>query len=302
MIGGPRFYERAEIKDALGLPDPVVNPQDTVAFGRVVNSPRRGIGDTSQARIVGYANTIGEPMFDVALHARGHSRPGRGGGQGGRPLHDTMERLRDAPKARRSGDLLRRRSRRPATSRPWRPSARSRPRAGSENLEELVGVAREYDANRGRAVGRGVPPAGRPLLPAGRPQRRRGDGHADDLHNAKGLEYEIVFMVGLEDGVFPHSRSIEAGDIEEERRLCYVGVTRASARSCTDPRAYAGDVRRARVERAQPLPRRDTGRSDRCREQPGRRAGRPLVERGARRSARAALRTGARGSFNRATT
>ena len=66
VLGGTRFYERAEIKDALAYLTLLVNPADTVAFGRIVNSPRRGIGQTSQGRIVGYANTLGEPVWDVA--------------------------------------------------------------------------------------------------------------------------------------------------------------------------------------------------------------------------------------------
>ena len=87
VIGGTRFYERAEIKDAIAYLTLLVNPSDTVAFGRVVNSPRRGIGQTSQGRLVGHANTIGEPVWDVAAAPEPGARPGRGGGEGRRPLH-----------------------------------------------------------------------------------------------------------------------------------------------------------------------------------------------------------------------
>ena len=87
VIGGTRFYERAEIKDALAYLTLLVNPADTVAFSRVVNSPRRGIGATSQGRLVGYANTIGEPIWDVAAEPESVPGPRAGRDQGGGPLH-----------------------------------------------------------------------------------------------------------------------------------------------------------------------------------------------------------------------
>ena len=132
-----------------------------------------------------------------------------------------------------------------------------------ENLEELVSVAREYDAQ-----------ADEPSVEEFLQQIAlfsEQDNLTDEegivtlmtLHNAKGLEYPVVFMIGMEDGVFPHMRSIEAGDIEEERRLCYVGHDAGDARPLPHARAHARDVRRARVERAQPLPERDPGRADR---------------------------------------
>ena len=132
VIGGTRFYERAEVKDALAYLTLLTNPQDVVAFQRAVNSPKRGIGDTSQARIVGHANTIGEPVFDVALDPAGGARPGRRRGQGRRAVHgDDGEAARRAPSTSSVGDLLQDTlSRRRATSRRWRTSARSRARAG----------------------------------------------------------------------------------------------------------------------------------------------------------------------------
>ena len=134
-----------------------------------------------------------------------------------------------------------------------------------ENLEELVGVAREYDAA-----------AEEPTLEEFLQQIAlfsEQDNLRDEegivtlmtLHNAKGLEYPVVFIIGCEDGVFPHSRAIEAGDLEEERRLCYVGITRARARALPHLRAHAHPVRRARLEPAQPLHRRDPRGADRPR-------------------------------------
>ena len=108
-----------------------------------------------------------------------------------------------------------------------------------ENLEELVGVAREYDATAEEPLGRGVPPADRALLRAGQPARREGIVTLMTLHNAKGLEFGIVFIIGMEDGVFPHMRAIEAGDLEEERRLAYVGITRAKRELYLTLRAHA---------------------------------------------------------------
>jgi DNA helicase II / ATP-dependent DNA helicase PcrA len=105
-----------------------------------------------------------------------------------------------------------------------------------ENLEELVGVGREYDASA-EVSDDGEEPSVEQFLQQialfSEQDQLRGDEGIVTLmtmHNAKGLEYDTVFMIGLEDGVFPHSRAIEAGDLEEERRLCYVGITRAERR------------------------------------------------------------------------
>jgi DNA helicase II / ATP-dependent DNA helicase PcrA len=228
VIGGTRFYERAEIKDALAYLTLLVNPQDLVAFGRIVNSPRRGIGATSQGRIVGHANTVGEPVWDVA--ARPEAVPGLAPAAlkaVGRFM-SVMERLRERAEGGASvGDLLRETLDESGYLEALEAERTIEAQGRLENLEELVGVAREYDAT-----------AEEPSVEEFLQQVAlfsEQDALRDDegvvtlmtLHNAKGLEFPIVFMIGCEDGVFPHSRAIEAGDLEEERRLCYVGVTRA---------------------------------------------------------------------------
>ena len=228
VIGGTRFYERAEIKDALGYLTFIVNPQDLVAFQRVVNSPRRGIGDTTQARIAGHANTIGEAIWDVA--AKPEDIPGLGAAaiKAVDRFMSVMERLRERSDGGASvGDLLEETLTEAGYTDALKAERTIEAEGRLENLEELVSVAREYDAQ-----------AEEPSVEEFLQQIAlfsEQDNLTDEqgivtlmtLHNAKGLEYPVVFMLGMEDGVFPHMRSIEAGDIEEERRLCYVGMTRA---------------------------------------------------------------------------
>jgi superfamily I DNA/RNA helicase len=228
VIGGTRFYERAEIKDALAYLTLLVNPADTVAFGRAVNSPRRGIGATSQGRLVGYANTIGEPIWDVA--AEPQSVPGLAAAATkaiGRFM-SVMERLRERVEAGASvGDVLAETLEETGYTEALQAERTIEAQGRLENLEELVGVAREYDAT---AEEGSVEEFLQQLALFSEQDNLRDDEGIVTLmtlHNAKGLEFGIVFMIGLEDGVFPHMRSIEAGDLEEERRLAYVGITRA---------------------------------------------------------------------------
>jgi DNA helicase-2/ATP-dependent DNA helicase PcrA len=228
VIGGTRFYERAEIKDALGYLTFIVNPHDVVAFQRVVNSPRRGIGDTTQARIAGHANTIGEAIWEIAV--RPEDIPGLGAAaiKAVDRFMSVMERLRErADGAAAVGDLLEETLTETGYTDALKAERTIEAEGRLENLEELVSVAREYDVQ-----------AEEPSVEEFLQQIAlfsEQDNLTDEqgivtlmtLHNAKGLEYPVVFMIGMEDGVFPHMRSIEAGDIEEERRLCYVGITRA---------------------------------------------------------------------------
>jgi DNA helicase II / ATP-dependent DNA helicase PcrA len=228
VLGGPRFYERAEIKDALAYLTLLVNPADTVAFGRVVNSPRRGIGQTSQARLVGHANTIGESVWDVAaapekvpgLAAAATKAVGR--------FMSVMERLRERVDGGTGvGDLLSETLEETGYTEALRAERTVESQVRLENLEELVGVGREYDATAEEPSVEEFLQQIALFSEQDKLQDERGLVTLMTLHNAKGLEFGTVFLIGLEDGVFPHSRSIDAGDLEEERRLAYVGMTRA---------------------------------------------------------------------------
>jgi DNA helicase-2/ATP-dependent DNA helicase PcrA len=228
VIGGTRFYERAEIKDALAYLTLLVNQADAVAFGRIVNSPRRGIGQTSQARLVGYANTIGAPVWEVAASADQVPGLATAATRAVERFMSVMERLRERVEGGASlGDLLAETLQETGYTEALEAERTVEGQVRLENLEELVGVAREYDATAEQ-------PSVEEFLQqialfSEQDQLRDEQGLVTlmTLHNAKGLEFGTVFILGMEDGVFPHARSIEAGDLEEERRLAYVGITRA---------------------------------------------------------------------------
>ncbi len=282
VIGGTKFYERAEIKDAIAYLTAIVNPQDVGAFTRIVNSPRRGIGSTSLSRLLAFANTMGMSIWDAASDPEQVPGLGPAAIKAIRRFMATMHVLREraqagAPVAELLREVLQETGYLEALQAERTIEAQGR----IENLDELVNVAVEYDSSE---VVDTADPDDAPL-PAFLQQIALiadADGRNDDeglvtlmtLHNAKGLEYPIVFMIGAEEGVFPHSRALDEGGLEEERRLCYVGITRAErdlyvtyartrtvfgARSFGAPSRFIGEIPAALTDREEQTLRRGTG-------------------------------------------
>jgi DNA helicase II / ATP-dependent DNA helicase PcrA len=237
VIGGTKFYERAEIKDAVAYLQLLANPADAISFARVVNSPRRGIGDQTQARLLSHANTIGADIADVVANPDAVPGLGTAARKAVARFGDTLASLRDrAARADSVAELLEAAMRETGYIEALESERTVEAEGRIENLEELVGVAGEFDANR-ELEGEGEQSALEEFLAqislySEQDSLREAESLVTlmTLHNAKGLEYRVVFLIGCEEGVFPHSRSIEEGNLEEERRLCYVGLTRARER------------------------------------------------------------------------
>src|SRR4051794_15356618 len=226
IIGGTKFYERAEIKDAVQYLTFLVNPQDGTAFTRIANSPRRGLGQTSMSRVLAHAAAMGISVWDAAVDdIPGLATAAR---KSLERFMSTMTRLKEradagAPVAQVLQETLEETGYKEALEAERTIEAQGR----LENLEELVRVTQEYDANNPEGnLGEFLQQI---ALLADADTIRDDEGLVTlmTLHNAKGLEFPIVFIIGMEDGTFPHSRSIEEGNIDEERRLAYVGLTRA---------------------------------------------------------------------------
>jgi DNA helicase-2/ATP-dependent DNA helicase PcrA len=254
VVGGVRFYERREVRDALAYLRMLVNPDDEVSLRRIVNTPKRGIGDRALACVTSFAQRERITFWEGlrrADEAPGLVTRSLVAIQGFVALVEELQSMVDAGERAdvvlesllaRSGylDEL---------------EASDDPQDGTrlENLAELVAVAREFsdDPQAGPSadptdVDAGVVTPGltdfleRVALVADTDQIPDAPDDAKDdggmvtlmtLHTAKGLEFPTVFLTGLEDGVFPHSRSLDDGsELEEERRLAYVGVTRARER------------------------------------------------------------------------
>ena len=233
VIGGTKFYERSEVKDAIAYLSVLTNEQDVISFQRIANAPRRGIGQTSLSRVLSHAETMGITVWEAATGAATVPGMGTAAIRALDRFMTTMAALRDrADEDVPVGDLLEAVLHESGYF-DWLEAERTIEAQGRiENLQELVEVAREFDASTAARDD-----TMRPLeaflaqvaLVADADARRDDEGLITlmTLHNAKGLEYPIVFIIGCEEGVFPHSRSIDEGSLEEERRLCYVGITRA---------------------------------------------------------------------------
>jgi DNA helicase-2/ATP-dependent DNA helicase PcrA len=227
VVGGTRFYDRREIKDAMAYLKAVVNPTDEVSVKRVLNVPKRGVGDQTVGRLDAYARAHGITFVDALRRwdeAGVAARSARGIEAFLSLLDDLAADLSVGPASllesilERSGYLDELNA---------EPSIENESRA--ENLAELVGMSREFDT-----VDEFLEQVS---LVADTDQLPDPDDPSETgavlmtLHAAKGLEFPVVFMAGMEEGVFPHMRALtEPAELEEERRLCYVGITRARQR------------------------------------------------------------------------
>ncbi len=229
VIGGPRFYERAEIRDATAYLSVLVNPQDATSLLRIANRPRRGIGDTSVQRLVTHAENTGRTLFgamadpEAAGVAPASCRAIRG-------FHATMESLMALSQELYVDELLERVLEKTGTLDALEAERTIEARGRIENLQELVGVAREYRLETADASLAGFLQDIALVSDQDTISDDRGLVTLMTLHNAKGLEFRAVFVIGMEEGIFPHVRAIEEQGVEEERRLCYVGMTRAMER------------------------------------------------------------------------
>ena len=230
LIGGLRFYERREVKDVLAYLRLIANPQDTLSFSRVINVPRRKLGEKSLAQLGFWAEAHGMSAWDslTRLPEMGELAPAAR--QAFADFRDLIAEVRAATEERRLVeviDLLLLRSAYERYVKEGSPEGEER----WANVLELRGLASEYD---------GLPP-GEGLQAFLEDVALMSDVDTMDdraqgmtlitLHMVKGLEFPVVFMLGMEEGLFPHSRSLDSpSGLEEERRLAYVGMTRAKDR------------------------------------------------------------------------
>ena len=222
VIGGTRFFDRKEIKDAMAYLKVVNNPNDEVSIKRVINTPKRGVGDTSVAKLETWANTNGDNLVDVLDRAPEAGITGKAirGLEQFRRILDQARSFDDEGPGPILHEIL------DASGYIADLEAQRSVDADSriENLAELIGMAEGFSDTNDFLEEVGLVSDTDDL---------NGDSSVSlmTLHSAKGLEYPIVFIVGLEDGIFPHVRSLgNQNELEEERRLAYVGITRAEQR------------------------------------------------------------------------
>ena len=229
VVGGVRFYERKEVRDIVSYLRALVNPHDDVAFRRIINTPRRGIGDTAQAGVdalakrerISFAEALRRIDETAGLAARSLKSI--------REFVAMMDHLRSEWKAGLgAADLVHEILERSGYLAGLKDSRDPQDEARVENLVELETVAAEFE--------RDYPDTSledfleRISLVADSDEIPDSDGGVVTLmtlHTAKGLEFPVVFLTGLEEGVFPHQRATDRDEMEEERRLAYVGITRA---------------------------------------------------------------------------
>ena len=232
LVGGQRFFERLEIKDLLAYLRLIVNPQDDLSFRRIVNSPKRGIGATSLAKLSDFATVYQFSLLEASLQTTLSPLSGKAA-KALEKFATTIEELRKMQEFLSISEFVEQVIEKTGYLTSLEQQHTMEADARIENIQEFISVAKQFEQDRLEEESEDSP-----LLQFLTDLSLVSDADSDDgdgrmvtlmtLHAAKGLEFPVVFIIGLEEGIFPSSRSImEHDDVEEERRLAYVGITRA---------------------------------------------------------------------------
>lgn len=231
IFGGLRFYERKEIKDTLAYLRLLDNPDDSFSLKRIINVPKRGLGDRTVEQIEQFAEAEGITLLKAAsrigeIDVSARLKTGVG---------EFVSLIEDLAKLRETTiltQLIRMVWKKTGYTKELQAEGTVQADSRLENLDELLTVAQDYETGGSAADDLGDFLQRLALLSASEVSDGENEGVSFmTLHSAKGLEFPVVFMIGMEEGLFPHARSVHSDtEIEEERRLCYVGMTRARER------------------------------------------------------------------------
>jgi len=231
IYGGLRFFERMEVKDALAYLRLAASRDDDASFERAVNTPARGIGATTIERLRMLAREQSIPLWKAAQGATSSAGSLLGRSSGNLKVFlDLIDGLARDIEIHPLSKAMEMTIERSGLREHYRKEKGEQAESRLENLDELVNAARGFERP---PEDEGLSPVNSFLahaaLEAGEQQAGAGEDCVQlmTLHSAKGLEFPVVFLAGMENGLFPHQRAVEDGSLEEERRLCYVGITRA---------------------------------------------------------------------------
>ena len=231
IVGGVRFYERKEVRDLIAYLRLALNPADSTSLERVINVPRRGIGDVSLERLKAFAAVQGIGLLDALARPEGRDILPKAAQRAAGEFVGLMERLRDRAQRVRAADLLELAMVETGYQAMLEAEGTDEAYSRLENLRELVTVAQEFEQTTGESTVEAFLQHLALVTDLDTWSQDVDRTTLMTLHSAKGLEFPVVFLGGLEEGLFPHARALEEeGGLEEERRLCYVGMTRAKQR------------------------------------------------------------------------
>ncbi|MFB5190315.1 ATP-dependent helicase [Alicyclobacillus fastidiosus] len=227
IVGGLTFYDRREIKDIFCYLRVLTNPKDEISLLRIINTPKRGIGEQTVGRFLDHAHEAGITLFEALKYGEAAGASNRAS-EAARQFHEQLQELmlwmEGMPVSEYLAEVLHATKYREL----YLQSGKKEDLQRVENIDELFSVTKSFDKRRGGTVQEFLAEVS--LLSDVDKEKEKGKGNVRlmTMHASKGLEFPVVFLIGMEEGLFPHPRSMDDEQaVEEERNLCYVGMTRA---------------------------------------------------------------------------